>query len=107
MAAFPTLAQVRTWIGVPVASLSDDQLSQVVAAETDLQAAACDVGSDPATDFPAALAQALYRRTARHVAARGVPLGLTGESEYGPVRLPSWDVEIERLEAPYRFIPVA
>lgn len=102
----PSLAEVRAWILVPVSSMSDVQLTQVMDAETDLQAQCCQI---PATteDYPPALAQALLRRVARHVSARGVPLGLTGDSEFGPVRLPSWDVEIERLEAPYRVIAVA
>jgi hypothetical protein len=37
-----------------------------------------------------------------------LPLGLSSETgEYAPVRMPSWDVEIERLEAPYRIVAVA
>ena len=55
------------------------------------------------------LAQALLRRCGREISARQLPLGLSADmaGEYAPVRLPAYDVEIERLEAPYRVIAVA
>jgi hypothetical protein len=81
--------------------VTDELLSDVLAAEVELQAASCIV--EP---YSVALRQAVLRRVARHVAARGLPLGLTGDSEFGPVRLPTYDVEIERLEAPSRVLPV-
>ena len=51
------------------------------------------------------LVQSLYRRVAREVAARGVPLGMIGaDAEYGPARLSRWDAEVDRLEGPYRVL---
>lgn len=98
------LADVRGWVQVSVGALDDEQLSTVIMSETLIQAAYCD-SPDP---YPDSLLQALYRRVARVVAARGVPLGLAGvESETGGTRLPSFDPEIERLEGPYRRIPVS
>lgn len=94
----PDVAKVRRWTGVSASSISDEDLGLVLEAEVDGQAEVCRV--DP---YNAALYQAVLRRCARHLAARGVPLGMTsGEAEYGPARLASFDAEVERLEGPYR-----
>jgi hypothetical protein len=105
MAAIPTVADVRAWSSVSTASLTDDQVQAIVDTETALQAASCLV---PAA-YPAPLAQAVLRRCAREIAARGLPLGMAGDTtgDYAPVRLPSFDAEIERLESPYRVLSVA
>lgn len=106
MTVVPDIAAVRAWSNVSVQSLSDAQLQQIVDTEAALQAAVC-TWSD--ADYPVALAQAMLRRCSREVGARQLPLGLTADTagEYSPVRLPNFDVEIERLEAPYRVIAVA
>jgi hypothetical protein len=97
------LAEVRAWLQVPVSTLSDPQLQQVLDAETLLQARACRLPED-GTLTPD-LIQAVYRRVGREVAARGVPLGMLGaDSEYGPSRLSRWDSEIDRLEGPNRVV---
>lgn len=96
----PTLAEVRAWIQVPATVLTDPQLQQVIEAEGLNQRIAC--APMPASYYPPDLAQALLRRVARHVAARGVPLGLIGlDAEYGASRLVRWDAEVDRLEAPW------
>jgi hypothetical protein len=104
-AGIPTLEEIRSWVGVSATVVSDEQLQQVTDAELDLQAARCLLP----TDYPASLAQALYRRIARELAARGVPLGLlSADGEYGGVaRMPGLDVEVNRLEAPYRITAIA
>lgn len=94
----PTLAAVRVWLAVPASSLSDEQLAGVIAAELAAQAAVCTVG-DP---YPPDLAAALLRRCARHVAAKSLPTGLVGDTEYGVARLPGVDAEIDRLERHHR-----
>lgn len=106
MAEIPTSPQIRDWANVSVQSVSDEQLDLIRAAELALQAATC---SWVGPDYPDALAQALLRRCARELGSRQLPLGLAGDSagEYAPVRMPSYDVEVERLEAPYRVIAVA
>lgn len=107
MATRPGVTEVREWIGVPATVLTDEQLGQVLEAEADKQAAYCLIPDDPAA-FPAALAQALYRRVARECAARSVPLGLLGDGiEYGPSRLPALDTQVESHEAPYRITAIA
>ena len=101
----PTVPDIRAWCEIG-SVVTDAQISAVLAAETELQAARLvPLDGYPGTT-PASLAQALMRRCARQLAARGVPLGVTGADEYGPVALPSYDAEIERLEAPWRAIPV-
>lgn len=96
----PTVEQVREWTGVSASSITDVALQVVVDAEVYGQAQLCRV--DPYTPN---LYQAMLRRCARELAARGLPLGLmSGESEYGPARIPSFDAEIERLEGPSRIV---
>ena len=95
-----TLEDAREWIDVPASMLPDDQLQLILDAEAATQAATCTITLD--TEQPA-LDAALLRRVARAVAARGVPLGIIGQdAEFGAVRLPSWDAEIQRYEGPWR-----
>lgn len=105
-ATIPTVTDVRSWTSVTVQSLSDVQIQQIIDAETAMQAALCRWVED---DYPVNLAQAMLRRCAREIAGRQLPLGLTADTagEYAPVRLPAYDVEIERLESPNRVIAVA
>lgn len=87
---------------MPATVVTDDQLAQVIAAEALLQARLCKVPDDPEA-LPPDLVQAIYRRVAREVAARGVPLGMLGaDTEYGTARLGRFDAEIQRLEGPSR-----
>lgn len=97
MPALPNVDQVREWCQVSTTAVSNVMLQSVMDGEAANQFKACRV-ADPA-DRPADLVQAFYRRCARELAARGVPLGTTpGNQEFGPVRLASFDAEIERLE---------
>lgn len=96
---YPTLGEVRSYVVVSATSVDDTILGWVAAAEQAAQAAAC----EPIPDMlPDDLHQAFMRRVARHLAARGVPLGLIGlDNEYGASRLVRWDAEVDRLEAPH------
>jgi hypothetical protein len=96
---------VREWTGLSVSSAPDEMVAQVILSEEVLQSQRLRL---PVDEFPANVLQALYRRCARQFAARGVPLGLAGlESEFGASRLPAYDAEIERLEAPFLVVVVA
>jgi hypothetical protein len=102
--AVPTTDDVRAWVNVPKTSVTDAQLEQVIAAERQNQRDACTVPALDA-DYPEVLAQSLYRRVARHLAGRQVPLGVVGDgSEYGPASLATFDAEVERLEGPRRMV---
>lgn len=92
----PTVAQVRAWLKVSTAAVSDEDLAVVLAAELANQGKACR-WPDPA-GLPADLVAAIYRRCARALAARGLPLGYQVGDEFGAVRLSGLDAEIERLE---------
>lgn len=122
MAVWPTLLEVRDWVQVPRADLSDDQLQQIVDAEKASQAAYLDfdlpVWDDiPDGEWPYELVQALFRRCARAVAARGLPLGTlpTAASGVGApfgltpttLILPRLDNEVERYEGAFRKVAVA
>src|SRR5262245_27576753 len=96
----PSIADVRAWIQVPATLVTDEQLQLVIYAEVLIQGRLCQLREDP-QGYPPELQQAIYRRVAREVAAKGVPLGAFGaDSEFGPQRLARWDAEIERLEGP-------
>jgi hypothetical protein len=97
-AGYPTLTELRDWIQVPATVLSDEQLDVVAAAEQSAQ----DFLDWGVGDLPDDAAAAFYKRVARAVAAKGVPLGiLAADAEYGTVRLSRFDPEVARLEAPY------
>jgi hypothetical protein len=94
-----TVEQARAWVGVPAELLPDDQFQVLFDGEKASQAKECRV--DPDADQPA-LDEALLRRVARAVEAKGLPLGVIGDGgEFGPVRLAS-DSELFRLEGPWR-----
>lgn len=109
----PTLQEVRDWTDLSTAAISDALLDGVRRAELEVQARTCWLGTpdevaDPEADYPDDLRQALYRRVARQVAARAVPLGLVDTGgEYTPARVPTWDAEVTRLEASRRIVAVA
>lgn len=103
----PTLAEIRTAIGVPATAVSDADLQRIYDAESTSQGLRChtEVASETPQpdDYPDPLSQALVRRVQREVAARNLPLGMVGiDSEYGAQRLPNADALIDDLERPYR-----
>jgi hypothetical protein len=94
----PDVVEVRRWCQASTTAISDEDLAMVVAAEVQAQTDDCRV--DP---YTASLHSAVLRRCARHLSARGVPLGIiAGEAEHGAAKLPSFDGEIERLEGTRR-----
>ena len=96
---YPDADAVRQFTGVTANALADDDLALIMDGEQDSQRKLCRVTG--ATLAPA-LAAGFMRRCARAIAARGIPLGMVGDAEFGPTRLPMVDAEIERLEGPYR-----
>lgn len=95
MSTLPDVDAVRAWCQVSSDAVPDGMLASVMAAEAANQAKACRV--ENIYDRPDDLCQAFLRRVARVLAARNVPLGITG-GEQGPMRLAMFDAEIERLE---------
>lgn len=107
--AVPTLAEVRSRLKLTEDRIPDDELADVLAAEIELQAKACRIPADPVDPpsdaFPAALRTAVFRRVARALALKGIPLAvLQGDAETGNVILPSNDPEVRRLEGPFRIV---
>jgi hypothetical protein len=104
------LAALREWIGIPATIVDDPALQQVVDAELVIQATKCRLPTDETgapLPLPPDLVQALYRRVAREIAARDLPLGMLGaETDFGPARLSRFDAEIERLEGSRRIMVV-
>jgi len=99
------LPATRRWCAISVTSVSDEDLSLVIESELTSQFIYMSWDADT---YPAPIQQALYRRVGRVCAAKGIPLGLAGlDNEMGIARIPSFDAEIDRLESPYRLIPVA
>lgn len=105
--SLPDLDAVRAWVGVSTAAMDDNTLTAVVLTEANTQLSVSRL-LDEETALPTELSQALFRRVSRQVAARNLPLGLTDNTgEYGPARIPAYDAEIMRLEAPRRAPVVA
>jgi len=100
----PSIAEVREWLSLSTAAISDAMLGTILSAELDEQERACAPApiGDPTPLMPVALHAAVFRRCGRHVASIDNPLALVTGSEFGPTRMPSYDAEIERLEGPYR-----
>jgi len=101
----PTVDEVRAWLGVSAAQVSDHDLNIMLQQELGNQNDECRIPDDLAAGglLPPQLIGSAYRRVARAVAARGIPLGYrSGDDEYGPLRLPSYDAEITRIEGPWR-----
>lgn len=78
------------------------EIGEVLAAEKAAQAARCRVPADDA-DWPADLTEALCRRVARNLSMRNLPVAqLEGDAEIGSFTPRVVDVEVRRLEAPWR-----
>jgi hypothetical protein len=98
--AAPNAENVEEYLGDT--SYTITEIGAVLAAEKAAQAARCRVPAD-ADAWPADLTEALFRRCARNLAMRGVPLAiLQGDAEVGSTVLPGQDPEVRRLEAPHR-----
>jgi hypothetical protein len=107
MSTRPTLAEVRTYIGVPATVLADEDLERIYNAADESQRKRCngfvDLDGVPVDDLPDPLNQAFLRRVQREVAARNLPLGMVGiDAEYGAQRLPMSDSLVDDAERPYR-----
>lgn len=103
-----TLDDVKAYllsVGVPASRYTDPQLTTVIATETAAQAKKCAGVGGTLPD----LNEALQRRVFVNLARRSLALGLTefsGDGDGYRQRLPAYDVEIRRLEAPYRKLVV-
>lgn len=97
-------AEVITYLG-DTTSATAAEVADALAAETAAQRRVCRIP----VPFPDDLRQALKRRVARNLAARMVPVASFTAFDGGTTsaRVPASDVEVRRLEAPYRRLPVA
>lgn len=102
--ALPTIAELRAYVAPSGAS--DAELAEALAVERDDQAEWCRI--DPYTP---ALRTALFRRVAKHLAAKRVPTAQVTSfgqgTAAGPVLAVALDAEIERLERSRRRIGFA
>lgn len=99
-AGLPNLAEVQGYLRQY--SWDDAQIQQAINAEDAAQRARL----RPSALYGADVREALFRRVARNLAMRGVPLAvLAGDGEgNGPQILPGRDPEVRRLEGPHRKI---
>lgn len=96
-----SLSDVKVYLGD--VSHTDAEITSALAAERRAQADRCNID-----DYTEALREALYRRVARNLAARAVPVASFSSFEGGATstRVPMRDAEISRLEAPYMRLTV-
>lgn len=103
------LPDLKAYLGQAGEAWSDEVLSGALVTERSAQAARCRIPVDPEIEgetfvYPAELDEALFRRVARNLAIRGLPLGVQAsisEAAVAVTRIGD-DAEIRRLEAPYR-----
>lgn len=108
MDGIPTTDDVREWVALTPAQVSDDDLDEIRAAELAIQTRLLVIPADvEGAVYPAPLARALLRRCQCTLAKKNLPLGLVGgdAAEWSPVSLQTWDAEVQRLESSYT-IPV-
>lgn len=102
--AAPTPEQVTAYLADAGTDWTAEQIAGAYAAEKAAQASVCTVPADDA-DWPADLAEALFRRVAHNLALRSLPLGVAPSITDGAVAIArpgGTDAEVRRLEAPYR-----
>ncbi|WBQ02945.1 hypothetical protein [Kribbella sp. CA-293567] len=103
----PDLDAVKTYLGADT-QYEDADITAALTSEAAAQASRCRVPGDAAT-WPADLAEALCRRVARNLAMRGLPLGLVvnavDDGESATTRVGA-DIEVRRLEAPWRRLAI-
>lgn len=105
----PSIDDVQEYLGFDDSGWELADVTSAYNAEKSAQALLCVVPLDGA-DWPADLAEALCRRVAANLAVRALPLGVQAsisEAYVATTRVGGGDREVERLEAPYRVIPVA
>lgn len=96
----PDLDDVKGYLKIDLDDTSQDaDIAGALEAEIQAQRDVCRIP----TEFSVALREALYRRVARNLALRGLPLAvLRGDGEAGDTVLPGRDPEVRRFEGPYR-----
>lgn len=96
--AMPDLDDVLNYLGWQADNDFGD-VAEALGAELDAQRRVCRVGAV----YPRDLRNALYRRCARNLAMKGIPLAvLRGDAQSRTTFLPGRDPEVRRLEAPHR-----
>lgn len=110
MVSSPTWQAAKLYLdSAGATSWDDDAIKAAFGAEAAAQAKRCRVPvateEVPAPDWPADLAEALFRRVAANLANRNLPLGVQAniaEAAVSTTRVGGGDREVRRLEAPHR-----
>jgi len=103
----PTVTEVTEYLADSAGSWDEFVIQQALDAEQSDQLARVRLptNSDGSQTYPPALKEALCRRVAHNLAARGNPLGVQAtvtETTAINTYLPGSDAEVRRLEAPWR-----
>lgn len=94
----PDLTALKAYLGTLAGSATDSQLNIALATELAAQARVCNVGTYEDND----LVEVVFRRVARNLATKNLPLGMKTDPVLGSVRIGSQDPEVRRLEGPFR-----
>ena len=93
----PTLDEVKAFLRLTTSD-DDAAIQEIIDAVTARQTALVRDLSDETT-WPEELRQAFYRRVARTLNARSMPLGIVAAGDFGTQTLPRFDSEIREYEA--------
>jgi hypothetical protein len=109
----PALADVQSYLGADAPTWDETTIEDALSAETLAQSRICrvphatdpDTGADLGPDYPADLAEALYRRVQHNLALRALPLGIQTsltDMAVSTANVGGTDAEVRRLERPFR-----
>jgi hypothetical protein len=108
MAAAPTLAELKAWLGLEPADTTDDvvlQESLDAALRAQGRVVTYPVDGTGAADYEPDIREALFLRAQRLAARRSSPEGVVGLSGAGgdfvTATLPGFDSDVARLEGPW------
>lgn len=93
----PDVDDITAYLKTAAAQYTTEQIADALAAETSRQRDNCTI---PAV-YPASLADALRRRTARNLAAQALPLAYRLDPDGAAIRLAGEDAIVKSIEAHY------
>lgn len=107
MAAWATVAELKSWMDLPAGAGDDSVLTECLTVAQQHQTQRLDAelltsAATPPAEVPADVKQALLLRAAALYRRRQTPEGVSGVGDFAVIRVGRTDPDVERLEGPYR-----